>query len=255
MRFFAFFLVFSALSFSAWAANVPVRIEMSYQVSTDIGDGEIQEVMDVKHTKKGNNYVINSEAQATGIFKIVEPNSLVRHSEGVVTKHGLRPLRAYEKRGKKEPSLIVFDWDSMHVTLQHKGVETKEKLPPDTMDRLSMSYSFIFVPPPKGSLERHVAHNNQIRLSQYKITEEQLKTPLGELNTVVITRQEARGSKLKRKIWLAPDYHMVPVRIVSVEENGREIDKTVTSIHMRYSNGRCTSRSAKPETVHQDRCH
>lgn len=255
MRFFAFFLVFSALSFSAWAANIPVRIEMSYQVSTDIGDGEIQEVMDVKHTKKGSNYVINSEAQAIGIFKIIEPSSLVRHSEGIVTKHGLRPLRAYEKRGKKEPSLIVFDWDSMHVTLQHKGVETKEKLPPDTMDRLSMSYSFIFVPPPKGSLDRHVAHNDQIRLSQYKITEEHLKTALGELNTIVITRQEEKGSKLKRKIWLAPDYHMVPVRIVSVEENGREIDKIVTSIHMRYSNGRCSSRSSKPETANEDRCH
>ena len=100
-----------------------------------------------------------------------------------------------------------------------------------------------------------MAHNDQIRLSQYKITEEHLKTALGELNTIVITRQEEKGSKLKRKIWLAPDYHMVPVRIVSVEENGREIDKIVTSIHMRYSNGQCSSRSSKPETANEDRCH
>ncbi|GKS69878.1 protein of unknown function [Nitrosomonas sp. PY1] len=254
MRFFAFFVIFSALSFSVWATDTPVRIEISYQVSTDIGDGEIQEVMDIKHTKKGDSYVINSEAQATGIFKIIEPSSLVRHSEGLVTKQGLRPLRAYEKRGKKEPSSVVFDWDHMRATLQHKGVETKEKLFPDTMDRLSMSYSFIFAPPPKESLERYVAHNDQIRLSQYKVTEEHFKTAFGKFNTIAITRQEEKGSKLKRKIWLAPDYHMLPVRIVSIEENGREIDKTVTSIYVRYSNGRCFSKSTKPETARQNRC-
>jgi len=255
MRFLISFFSLLTLSFSVSAANIPIHIELNYQVSTDIGDGEIQEVMEIKHNKKGSSYVINSEAQATGVFKIVEPSSLVRHSEGILTKQGLRPLRAYERHGKKEPNSVTFDWENMHVTLKHKGEEIKEKLPAGAMDRLSMSYSFIFVPPPKGSLDRHVAHNDQIRLSQYKITEEHLKTALGELNTIVITRQEEKGSKLKRKIWLAPDYHMVPVRIVSVEENGREIDKIVTSVHMRYSNGRCFSKSSKPETANEDRCH
>ncbi|HQX13229.1 MAG TPA: DUF3108 domain-containing protein [Nitrosomonas sp.] len=255
MRFLISFFSLLTLSFSVSAANIPIHIELNYQVSTDIGDGEIQEVMEIKHNKKGSSYVINSEAQATGVFKIVEPSSLVRHSEGILTKQGLRPLRAYERHGKKEPNSVTFDWENMHVTLKHKGEEIKEKLPAGAMDRLSMSYSFIFVPPPKDSLERTVVHNDQVRLSHYKITQEPLKTAIGELHTIVVTRQEEQGSKLKRKIWLAPDYNMVPVRIVSVEENGREIDKIITQIHIRYSNGHCSEKASKPETTQRRRCH
>ena len=84
MRFLISFFSLLTLSFSVSAANIPIHIELNYQVSTDIGDGEIQEVMEIKHNKKGSSYVINSEAQATGVFKIVEPSSLVRHSEGLM---------------------------------------------------------------------------------------------------------------------------------------------------------------------------
>ncbi len=54
------------------------------------------------------------------------------------------------------------------------------------------------------------------------------------METIVLTRQEAKHSKLKRKLWLALNNHMLPVRIVSVEENGREIDKIVTRINISY---------------------
>lgn len=255
MRFLVFFCSLWISSFSVAAADIPVRIELSYEVSTDIGNGEIQEVMEIKQHKKGSSYVIHSVAQATGVFKIVEPNSLVRHSEGVLTKQGLRPLRAYEQLGKKEPSTATFDWENMQVTLNHHGVETIEKIPAGTMDRLGMSYSFIFAPPAKDLLMRTVARNDRVKSSYYKITQESLKTALGELETIVVTRQEESGSKLKRKIWLAPDYNMVPVRIVSIEEDGRTIDKTITSTQIRYGNGHCSEKSSKPETTPKHRCH
>jgi hypothetical protein len=54
------------------------------------------------------------------------------------------------------------------------------------------------------------------------------------METVVLTRQEEKHSKLKRKLWLALNNHMLPVRIVSVEDNGREIDKMVTEINISY---------------------
>jgi len=254
MRFLAFFFSLWALSFSVAAANTPVRIELNYQVSTDIGNGEIQEVMEIKQDKEGGSYVIHSIAQASGVFKIVEPNSLIRHSEGILTKQGLRPLQASEQLGKKEPSTMTFDWENMQVTLNHQGIETKERFSANTMDRLGMSYSFIFIPPEKDLLTRAVARNDQVKSSSYKITQEPLKTVLGELKTVVVTRQEELGSKLKRKIWLATDYNMVPVRIVSVEEDGRAIDKTITRIHISYSNGHCSEKSSRPEVIQKHRC-
>ena len=234
MKFLLSILLLWILSFSVSATEIPSRIEISYAVSTDIGQGEINEVMEIKHINGGHSYTINSEAQASGVFKIIEPNSIVRHSEGTITKQGLRPTRAYEKRGKKEPGLAVFDWKNHVITLQHKGHQVQEKLPEGTLDRLSLSYNFMFAPLPEHHLDRYVTNGHSLQLSHYKVTEEVISTPIGKMKTVVLTRQEEKNSKLKRKLWLALNNHMLPVRIVSVEDNGREIDKIVTGINISY---------------------
>lgn len=222
------------LSFSVFATDIPSRIEISYAVTTDIGQGELNEVMEIKHVNGTHSYTINSEAQATGVFKIIEPNSIVRHSEGTITKQGLRPTRAYEKRGKKEPSVAVFNWEKHVITLQHKGQQEQKKLTEGTLDRLSFSYNFMFAPLPKQYVEKHVIDGHNLQLAHYTVSEEILHTPIGELNTIVLTRQENKNAKVKRKLWLAPSNHMLPVRIVSIEENGREIEKIVTGINISY---------------------
>lgn len=234
MKFLPSIVLLWLLSFSVFAADIPSRIEISYAVTTDIGQGEINEVMEIKHANGTYSYTINSEAQATGVFKIIEPNSIVRHSEGTITKQGLRPTRAYEKRGKKEPSVAVFNWEKHIITLQHKGQEEQERLPEGTLDRLSLSYNFMFASLPKHHLDRYVTNGHSLQLSHYKVTKEVISTPIGKMETIVLTRQEEKNSKLKRKLWLALNNHMLPVRIVSVEDNGREIDKIVTGINISY---------------------
>jgi hypothetical protein len=234
MKFLLSIFLLWILSFSVFAADIPSRIEISYAVTTDIGQGEINEVMEIKHANGTHSYTINSEAQATGVFKIIEPNSIVRHSEGTITKQGLRPTRAYEKRGKKEPSVAVFNWEKHIITLQHKGQEEQKRLPEGTLDRLSLSYNFMFAPLPKHHLDRYITNGHSLQLSHYKVTEEVISTPIGKMETIVLTRQEEKNSKLKRKLWLALNNHMLPVRIVSVEDNGREIDKIVTGININY---------------------
>ena len=233
MKLLASIFLLWILSFSASATDIPSRIEISYAVTTDIGQGEINEVMEIAHAN-GHSYTISSEAQATGIYKLIEPNSIVRHSEGIITKQGLQPTRAYEKRGKKESSVAVFDWENHVITLQHKGHQTQEKLPKGTLDRLSLSYNFMFAPLPKQYVEKQLTDGRSLQLTHYTVSKEILHTPIGEIDTIVLTRQENKNSKVKRKLWLATNNHMLPVRIVSVEENGREIDKIVTGINISY---------------------
>lgn len=233
MKFLSLFFLLCLVNSPALPADTPSRIKIKYAVITDIGEGEINEVMEITHTD-GHIYKINSEAKATGIFRFIEPNSIMRSTEGIVTGQGLRPVRAYEKRGKKKPSIAEFDWNNHVITLQHKGQQVKERLPEGTLDRLSLSYNFIFTPIPKYYVEYYVTNGNNLRLSRYIVTREVINTPIGEMETVVLTRQEDKNSKLERKLWLAPSNHMLPVRIVSVEENGRKIEKMVTGVSISY---------------------
>ena len=86
MKFAPFFLLLLGLFIStgAMATDLPSRIEIKYAVTTDIGEGEIDEVMEIKHIEGKAHYSINSKAQATGMFKLIEPNSIIRHSEGFI---------------------------------------------------------------------------------------------------------------------------------------------------------------------------
>lgn len=234
MKFLAPILLLWILSFSVFATDIPSRIEISYAVTTDIGDGELNEVMEIKHVNGVHSYTITSKAQATGIYKLVKPGSIVRNSEGIITKNGLRPTRFSDKRSEKEPSVAVLDWEKHVITLQHKGQVEQKRLPEGTLDRLSLSYNFMFAPLPKQYVEKHLTDGRSLQLAHYTVSEEILHTPIGELDTIVLTRQENKNAKVKRKLWLAPSNHMLPVRIVSVEENGREIEKMVTGINISY---------------------
>lgn len=234
MKFLPYAVLLWMFSFTVLATDIPSRIEISYAVTTDIGQGEINEVIEIKNTNGSYSYTINSEAQATGIYKLIEPGSIVRHSEGIITKQGLRPSRAFEKRGKKDPSIADFDWENHVITLQHQGKQAQEKLPTGTLDRLSLSYNFMFVPLPKHHIDIYVTDGHSLKLTHYTVTREKLRTPLGELETIALTRQDGKNAKVKRKLWLAPNNHMLPVRIVSIEEDGRELEKIVTGINISY---------------------
>ena len=41
-------------SFSASATDIPSRIDINYSVTTDIGHGEINEVMEIKHINESH---------------------------------------------------------------------------------------------------------------------------------------------------------------------------------------------------------
>ena len=50
MKLAALLVITWLLSFPASATDLPSRIEINYHVVTDIGEGEIHEVMEIHHT-------------------------------------------------------------------------------------------------------------------------------------------------------------------------------------------------------------
>ena len=229
MRFLTIVFLLLGLSSTIYADNLPPHIDISYTVTTGIGQGELNETVEIVQNEDSHRYSISSEAQALGIMKIIKPGSILRNSRGEITSTGLKPTYFSDQRGKKKPSMAHFDWEKNRITLTHKGKKTSEPLPANTLDRLSLSYNFMFSKLPEDHLDIYITDGRSLELTRFTIQNEKLNTPIGTLTTILLTRQPEHDP-VKRKIWLAPDYYMLPVRIVSTEKDGLEIEKMVSEI-------------------------
>ena len=222
-------------SFSTLATDLPSRIDISYAVKTGIGNGELNETMKIEQRNGTNQYHITSEARPSGIIKLIKPGSILRNSLGSITKLGLQPIRFSDQRNDKQPSVAIFDWENNLLTLQYENDEKHRPLPDGTLDRLSFSYSFMFSPLSGKFIDIHITDGRNLELIRYAVEEEVLETPIGTLETIVLTMQRKKNDKLERKIWLATTHHMLPVRIISVEKDGLELEKMVTNINLSYT--------------------
>ena len=54
---------------------------------------------------------------------------------------------------------------------------------------------------------------------------------MGKLETIVLTKQKGNDGERDKKIWLAIDHHMLPVRILATEKMGIVTDQVVTKIN------------------------
>tara|TARA_R110002073_G_scaffold332043_2_gene517427 strand:- start:1951 stop:2661 length:711 start_codon:yes stop_codon:yes gene_type:complete len=234
MKFLLFIVLLWGLSLFAFAAELPPRIEISYLIKTDLGNGKLNETFEIIQESNRYRYSITSDARPSGLLKLIKPGSIVRDSKGTITKLGLLPQRFSDQRSQKLPSIAIFDWDNKMLTLQRKGEEEQKSLPVGTQDRLSLPYSFMFSPLNASHIDMHETDGHSLTLARYTVNQEILETPLGKLETIVLTKQQEKDNKVDRKIWLATAHHMLPVRIIATEKNGLELEQIVTKISYPY---------------------
>ena len=180
--------------------------------------------------QEGGRYTLTSTTEAKGLAALVVSGKLLQQSEGTVTSQGLRPeLFSYQYgKGESRKQQSQFDWEQRKVTLETaKSVKTVE-LPEGTQDLLSFMYQFIFVPP----LEQVTLHiSNGKKLGEYSYGfegEEMLETDFGAVRAWHIARRAE--SNEKTELWLAVDYHYLPVKMRKTEEDGSVIEQLATRI-------------------------
>lgn len=223
------FSVFSASS--ALAADIPARVDISYSITSGGLEGEVNDTLQIKRERGMRSYAISSEARAKGMLALTQPDPVMLGSAGSITAEGsLRPSRFSDQHGKKIPKVAIFDWDKKLLTLQHKRGEEQKALPANIQDRLSLHYSFMFSPAPGKVIDLYVTDGRRLESVRYAVGKETLDTPMGKLETIVLTKQTETDGERDRKIWLAVDHHMLPVRIVATEKMGIVTDQMVTKI-------------------------
>ncbi|MGH8619963.1 MAG: DUF3108 domain-containing protein [Burkholderiales bacterium] len=203
--------------------QLPRHGEIRYQVfyGTDkFSVGAAQAVWDTTDST----YRIRSQAETEGLAELFASRRFSYVSEGRVTPTGLQPdalLVSRARRGRSDDFTTRFDWAVRELTLGPQAVARQVPLATGTQDIVSFTYQLALLPLAPGRLELIVT--NGFKLETYEVevgNEELLETPLGNLRTVPL-RQIRRPNKEGVEIWLALDYHRLPVRVRFLDREGR----------------------------------
>ena len=80
-------------------------------------------------------------------------------------------------------------------------------------------YQFAFAPPQGSIVKLQVTNGRKLDSYAYWVVEEALETPMGVLNTLHLGKQREEGEK-DTEVWLAADYHYLPVKISQFDKDG-----------------------------------
>jgi len=175
-------------------------------------------------------YVLTSEVGAKGLASLFL-GKLKQQSEGMVTEQGLKPSSYSYQYGDNEDKTqrASFEWQAGKLTMQN-GKKTKTaQLEEGTQDLLSFMYQFMFVPPLE-QMQLSITNGKKLGTYTYAFEgEETLSTKMGELRTVHIFKSRGDSDE-KTELWLALDYHYLPVKVRQTEKDGSVIEQIATRI-------------------------
>jgi hypothetical protein len=175
-------------------------------------------------------YVLSSTVEAKGLLSLAL-SDLNQKSTGHVTPQGLRPdtfIYQYGKNSKKAQK-ASFDWVGKTLAMEVDDSKQSVALEDGTQDLLSFLYQFMFTPP-LDQFQLAITTGKQLKTYHYLFEgEEEIKTKLGTLHALHISKSSGKGDE-KTEIWLAEDYHYLPVKIRKTNSAGKVIQNTINAI-------------------------
>lgn len=212
-------------------AAAPQEVSASYNVL--MNGGQVA-VMNETFETRDDTYRIVSESSAVGLLALFEKQPLRFVSSGQLTPGGLRPDLFEGRRDRGGPVRANFDWRTERLTLSFDGRTDSMALPPGTQDRLSIMYQFMFFAPEKRErLEFAMTNGRKLEHYRYAIHPDvEIDTPLGRMKTLHLVKQREPGES-GTEIWLAPQHHFLPVKMLIQESDGSRYEQVITRLDLK----------------------
>jgi hypothetical protein len=177
-------------------------------------------------------YTLVSVAKPRGLYALAL-SDLVQKSEGQVTPQGLKPERFSYQYGSNpdKAQKAVFNWEQGKLAMQAGSRKQEVPLNEGAQDLMSFMYQFMFVPPLQ-QMQLAITNGKRFRTYDYGFEgEEVVDTGLGKVNCLHIARSSDDGEE-KTELWLAADYHYLPLKFRKTEKDGTVLERIATHVQM-----------------------
>ncbi|MFC1681749.1 DUF3108 domain-containing protein [Pseudomonadota bacterium] len=218
IRYLKYYLLMAVAALSSpWsnavAEDLPDSMELIYKVS--LGVAELGSLISTLE-RKGDAFEVIAETRAEGMASILLGGTVREFCRFSTDGNALTPESYRITREGKDAfdQSVSFNWDERRVIFSNgtNFVISDGYI----VDNCSLPYAFIV-----GGAETfkgrslHVVGGNKIRrFENLNISEDTVVTPIGEFQTVRIEQERYDRPDRKLTIWLAPDQHNLPVKIV-----------------------------------------
>lgn len=202
--------------------ELPAHIEIVYELNGMLSGRQTH-----VWQRTGQRYTLEAEAEATGLAGLFVSGKLIQKSRGSISSLGLMPEQYEIQRPSGKTEALRFDYGANVIessrTDSRRGTRTLE-LPMLTgaQDPLSSIYQLAMAA--RDDKDGFIVATSTKRVKGYPyrtLGKETLHTPLGELNTLHVTRA-GESDKGSVHLWLAPERYSLPVKVTYVDEDGTE---------------------------------
>ena len=179
-------------------------------------------------------YLLTSSTEASGLFSLFYGGRYLLTSRGELGANGLRPVSFWIQRGQsgERSEFAEFDWEAKSLQYGKYDERRNVALADGTQDQLSVFYQLALTAPHNGRFKMALTTGRKFNQYEYQVIgEEIIDTPLGPLKTQHLARvvQESGGNA---DIWLAVDYHYLPVRFKLAAPKGEILDHLIAEMRV-----------------------
>lgn len=214
------------------AVSLPPPVTLEYVVRAKYAAMSIGGKSAIQWDHTGKTYAVKTSARCNMLGVI-----LSTASEGGIGQQGLKPALFTEKRRNRDETRTVFDWPNKTLTFSASGRALP--LEEGVQDRASVVWQLVSLAranPEKlaagKTLTFMVSGKNNIDQWDFTIGEtETLLTPLGDIKTVYLIRQDKKGKTTE--VWLAPDMNWYPVKLIFSDNRDLRLEQTISKITSR----------------------
>lgn len=182
-------------------------------------------------------YHIVSESEPVGLFALFVRTRAKVVSSGTITRAGLHPEQfEYGRLDDASKSVsATFDWAAALLRMSFDGRTETAPITAGAQDGLSVMYQFMFLQADKlrDLVFQMTRNGRKIENYHYELAgSEPLDTRIGKLNTLhLVKKREANDNGVE--IWLAPEHHFFPVKLLILENDGTKFEQVITRLEFK----------------------